>query len=61
MAFNSVKRGSDLGAVTLTKKRGDSHINNDATFTGPQRRCYLKYVLLVTCDGTFITPNYPSE
>lgn len=38
MAFNSVKRSSDLGAVTLTKKRGDSHINNDATFTGPLRR-----------------------
>lgn len=38
MAFNSVKRSSDLGAVTLTKKRRDSHINNDATFTGPQSR-----------------------
>ena len=34
MAFNSVKRSPDLGGVTLTKARGDSHINNDATFTG---------------------------
>lgn len=38
MAFNSVKRSSDLGAATLTKTRRDSHINNDATFTGPQSR-----------------------
>lgn len=36
MAFNSVKRSSDLGAVTLTKTRHGSHINNDATFTGPE-------------------------